>query len=327
MIEDLERELVRAMAKEVADLPEPHLDLHRMQHYRPARRLVVPGVAVGVAMVVATPLAAAHSGVFRSAPAADKHVQLSTPAGPLTPPDPRLSVSVPPSVPSVPGAPGVPAAQPLPSLEPTLTVPDTCTAVRRALTAAEHAAAARQLRAAFDGVARRLLGDGVSRHVAALSAADVDRLLPPAGAMITYYDCSLGQTLTPEQRAAAVAEVRRAVTDAQTALLAARSAIEQALGNGKLPSWLGDLDIHVVSRTAAAMVVRVDLGAARPGLPASGSVTVTVRLADRAVVSIQPSGLKLPPGLPVPKIPVSLPSLPIPVPLPPQVPGLPTSGR
>jgi hypothetical protein len=324
MIEDLERELTRAMAKEVADLSAPHLDLHRMQHHRPGRRLVVPGVAVGVAMVVGAPLAAAHTGVFRSAPVADKQVQISTPAGQLTLPAPQVSVSRPPAVPGVPGVPSLP---PLPTLDKTPSPPDACTTVRRTLTAAEHAAAVGQLRAAYQALARRELGAGVTRRVSQLSDADLARLLPKAGAMITYYDCALGRTLPADQQAAAVAEVRKAVADAQTALLGARKALEQALGDGKLPSWLGDLDIHLVGRTTETMTLRIDLGTPRPGLPASGSVTVAIRLADRTVISIQPSGLKLPPGLSVPQLPVSLPSLPIPVPQPPQVPGLPTGGR
>jgi hypothetical protein len=322
MIEDLERELTRAMTKEVADLAAPHLDLHRMQHHRPARRLVVPAAAVGVAVAVAAPLAAAR-GVFRSAPVANEQVQVSVSPGPVVPtvPLPRTGA---PTVPSVPGLSGT---VPLPSVAPTASVPDSCMLVRRTLSSAERVAAAGKLRATFDGLARRLLGAGVSRTIPTLSDADLDRLLPPAGAMITYYDCALGRVLTPEQRAAAIAEVRRAVTETETALLAARSAVEHALGRGNVPSWLGDLDIHLVGRTATTMVVRIDLATPRPGWPASGSITVTTRLADHTVVMIQPTELKLPPGLPVPQLPVPLPSLPIPVPLPSQVPGLPTGGR
>jgi hypothetical protein len=326
MIEDLERELTRAMADEVADLPAPQLDLRRMQPASPVRRLVVPGVAVGVAVAVAAPLAAAKSGAFRSAPAANSQVQvqLSTPAGQLSPPDPKVSITLPPKVPGVPSLGTVP---PLPTLDKTPSAPETCTTVRRTLTAAEHSAAVRQVQAAFDAVARRELAAGVGRQVGAPSPADLALLLPKTGEMITYYDCALGRSLPPEQQAAAIAEVRRAVADAGTTVQGARAALERALGNGKLPSWLGDLDIHVVNRTAAAIVLRIDLGAPKAGWPASGSLTVTIRVSDRAVVAIQPAGLKLPPGLPVPQLPVSLPSLPVPVPLPPQVPGLPTGGR
>lgn len=324
MIEDLERELTQAMADEVADLPTPHLDLHRMQHHRPARRLIVPGVAVGVAVAVGAPLAAAQTGVFGGTPVADSRVEVTTPPGQLPPAGAQVTVSVSPSLPSVPDLSSLP---PLPTLDKTPSAPDACSTVRRTLTAAEHAAAVRQVQAAFAAVARRELAAGIGRQVGAPSAAELERLVPNAGAMITYYDCALGRQLSPEQQAAAVAEVRRAVTDAETAVLGARAALEHALGNGQLPNWLGDLDLSVVSRTAQAIVVRVELAAARPGLPASGSITATIRVSDRSVVSIQPAGLKLPPGVSVPQLPVSLPSLPVPVPLPPQVPGIPTGGR
>jgi hypothetical protein len=326
MIEDLEQELTRAMAADVADLPEPRLDLHRIQHPRPARRLVVPGVAAGVALAVAAPLAAAKAGAFRSAPVANTQVQVSASDGQLV--APKLPAGVPPAVPDLPAVSSLP---PLPPLDKTPVAPDACSTVRRTLTAAERSAAVRQLRASFDAVAKKELAAGVTRQVGAPSVADLARLLPNAGAMVTYFDCALGRTLPPEQAAAAVAEVRRAVADAQTMVQATRAALEQALGNGKLPSWLGDLDIHMVNRMAGEIVLRIDLGAPKAGWPASGSITVTIRATDRSVISIQPGGLKLPPGLPVPqlpatpKLPVSLPSLPVPVPLPPQVPGLPTS--
>ncbi|MEN3359456.1 MAG: hypothetical protein V7637_3438 [Mycobacteriales bacterium] len=329
MIEDMEHELTRAMAADVADLPAPNLDLHRMQPHRPARRLIVPGVAVGVAMAVAAPMAAAHRGPFRTTPVANQDVPAPARGG-LSAPDLGVPGSIAPSLSGLPSVPALPGkAVPLPTIPPSASVPDACTTLRRALTADEYAAAVRRVQTVFATVARTELGTGADRALAALSGADLQRLLPPAGELVTYYDCSLGHQLTADQRAAAIAEVRRAVTDAQAMVVAAKTGVQRALGNGKVPSWLGDLAIHLVRRDAAAMVLRIDLGTPLPKWPASGSVTVTFRAADHTVVNIQPSGLKLPPNLTVPQLPVALPTQPIPVPLPSLAPGvgLPTGGR
>jgi hypothetical protein len=238
------------------------------------------------------------------------------------------SLSVPPKVP------GVPGVLPLPSITVPSSLPDACSIVRRALTADEWAAAVRTVQATVaDLAAKQLgvtpLGGKATRALAPLTEADLRGLLPPTGAMVTYYDCSLGHVLDADQRAAAIAEVRRAVADAQAMVLAAKAGITRALGNGVVPSWLGDFGIHLVNRTATTMVLRVDLGTPLPQWPASGSVTVTFRLADHAVVKIQPDGLKLPPHLPVPQLPIPLPTVPIPVSLPSLAPGLglPTGGR
>jgi hypothetical protein len=328
MIEDLEHELTRAMASEVADLPTPHLDMQRMQHYRPpGRRLVVPGIAVGVAVAVAAPMAAAHTGPFRTAPTADQRVQL--PKVPLSSvPSVGVPASVLPSL-SVPKVPGVPGAVPLPSIAPAGSLPDACTIVRRALTEDEWVAAVGKVRTTVADLAAKQLGVTATRALAPLTEADLRGLLPPTGAMITYYDCSLGHVLDADQRAATIAEVSRAVTDAQAMVLAAKAGITRALGNGVVPSWLGDFAIHLVNRSATTMVLKIDLDTPLPQWPASGSITVTYRLTDHSVVSIQPTGLKLPPHLPVPQLPVPLPTVPIPVPLPSLAPGLglPTGGR
>ncbi len=332
LIEDLERELVQAMAADVADLPAPNLNLHRMHlQHRPARRLLVPGVAVGVAVAVAAPVAAARTGAFHSRPVANP---AGTGSGQPGTPGLGTPASVLPSLSGLPPAPSLPGGPvPLPTIAPSGSgapdLPDTCTALRRALTADEYAAAVRRVRAVFADLARTELGTGPRRALAALSAADLQRLLPPAGGLVTYYDCAPGRVLDADQRAAAIAEVRRAVTDAQALLLAAKTGIERALGAGKVPNWLGDLAIHVVSRNAATMVLRIDLETPLPQWPASGSITVTFRLADHTVVNIRPTDLKLPPHLPVPQLPIPLPTVPIPVPLPSLAPGLglPTGGR
>jgi hypothetical protein len=333
MIDELEDELARAMAAEVADLPAPRLDLHRMQSHRPVgRKLLVPGVAVGVAVAVAAPMAAAHTGPFHTAPAANAKLDVSASAGATLPtgvPTGVLpSVSVPVPVPSV-SLPSVPGVLPLPSVPVPSSLPDACQAVRRALSADEYAAAVRKVRAAVADLAAKQLGVASGRVLAPLTEADLRGLLPPSGALVTYVDCSLAQVPDADQRAAAIAEVRRAVSDAQAMVLAAKAGITRALGNGVVPGWLGDFGIHLVSRTESTMVLNVVLGTPLPQFPASGSLTVTYRLTDHSVVNIRPLGLKLPPHLPVPQLPVPLPTVPIPVPLPSLAPGLglPTGGR
>jgi hypothetical protein len=314
MTDDLERELTRAMAADVANLTPPQLDLRRI-HRRPVRRLALPGAVVAVAVAAAAPFAAAGTGVLdRSPVSAENDV---APAVPLTTTAtlPRLS----PAPPSI--------KVPRPPVE---TGKDraTCVSQQHTFSTEERAAAVRQLRAAAAALSQRALGAGPQRRVVLLTLAELDRLLPKAGATVTYRPClPPGRVVSAAQRAAALAEVRRAAADVETAVLGARKALEQAFGEKELPSWLGDLEVTVVSRTADRLVLRIAFGQPKRGWPLSGSITVVVRLPDRTVVAVDTSRLTLPPGLSVPRPPLPLPPVPLPVPSPPEVPGLPTGGR
>jgi hypothetical protein len=321
MIEDLERELTAAMADEVAELGPPQLDLNRMQH-RPARRLVLPGAAVVVAVAAAAPLAAAKTGVLGSHPASSNRDLPAVPAGSIVPPNHLPKLSLPPTgKPSLPAPPsiGVPSAK--------VPVPVRCVIKHRAFRSDERLAALRQLRAAADQLAASGLGAGHARKVLALTNVDLDRFLPQVGATISYYDCLPGSP-TAAQRAAVISEVRRAIAQAQTAMTATRVALEKALGAHQLPGWLGDLQVTVVSQTSERIVLKVSFPAAHlpGGQHAGGSITITIRTADRAIVSIDTSGLTLPAG--IPQLPThSLPPVPLPAPPSLPVPGLPPTGR
>jgi hypothetical protein len=319
MIDDLERELTRAMADDVADLIPPHLDLRRIQR-RPARRLVVPGAIVAVAVAAAAPIAAAKTGVLDHAPVSADQDVVPGNVGQLAPPANKLPAT--PPLPSV-SAPHLPGAAPV--LPPSVPLPHGCTVRHRTFSSDERAAALRQLRQLADGLAGKVLGAGHARRVAVLSAAQLDRMVPRVGATISYFDCLPSKPLSAAKRAAAIAEVRRAAAQVQTAVMGARSALEHALGSAELPGWLGDIDVTVLSQTAQRMVIRIDFGSPRPTRPVGGSITVTIRMADRSIVAIDRSLLTLPPGIPVP--PNSLPSVPIPAPPTLPVPGLPTGGR
>lgn len=322
MIENLERELTAAMADDVAELDPPQLDLNRM-HRRPARRLVVPGALVAVAVAAGAPLAAAKTGVLGH-PASSNRDLPANPVGPLTPPSQLPKLTLPPSVkPSLPAPPVVRVPSSVPAKVP---VPVQCTIKHRAFRSDERFAALRQLRTAVNDAAASGLGAGRARQVAALSAADLEKFLPRAGITVSYYDCLPGVP-SAAQRAAAIAEVRKAVAQAQTAMTAARVALEQTLRSHQLPAWLGDLQITVVSQTADQIVIKISFPVSHlPGQHAAGSITVTVRTADRSIVSIDTSGLTLPPGIPA--IPThSLPPVPLPAPPSLPVPGLPPTGR
>jgi hypothetical protein len=321
MIEDLERELTAAMADDVAELSPPQLDLNRM-HRSPARRLVVPGAVVAVAVAAAAPLAAAKTGVL-SHPASSNHTLPPNPVGTIAPPTELPTVTLPPPPSGKPSLPAPPSVS-LPSVP--SKIPVTCTIKHRAFRSDERLAALRQLRAAVDELAATGLGAGRARQVAALSPAELDRFLPRAGVTISYYDCLPGLP-SAAQRAAAIAEVRKAVAQAQTAVTAARVALEQALRSHQLPSWLGDLQITVVSQTDQRVVVKISFPTSHlPGQHAAGSIIVTIRTADRSIVSIDTSGLTLPPGIPT--VPThSLPPVPLPAPPSLPVPGLPPTGR
>ena len=217
---DIERELVAAMAQRAGGLPAPRVDLPAIRRRTATRRrIMVPAIATGLALVTAAPFAVAQSGLLDHGRSGGSGV--GSP----------VSTSLPSSGSVLPGAtaPNGSAVSPGPkqggsgsqgskgSPAPGAGSGDSgCASVRGPLTAAE--------RSALLGEAQTVLAQARSSLAGALDKGGLgdakpvafshdlpNQLLPEVGTVVSQVECEGQRHLSAAQHKATLDQVRRAV--------------------------------------------------------------------------------------------------------------------
>jgi hypothetical protein len=279
-----EEELRAAMAKDVAGLGTPRIDLHAIRRRTATRRRVLIPAAVGlISLVVAGPIALAQSGI-----GLPKVVgEIVSDSQPETLPD--MSPQPVGQAPKDGSQTGSPAAQPKgegQSAESGAAPATECVSSSGPLPAAERTALLRDaggvVRTAQGAVAGTL---GKIERIT-FAANTVDRLLPQVGSVVRLVTCGDVVKLADAERTTILGHVRAVVNS--TSVVAA----------GVLHQTVGELDlgvatpvaVAVVNRTQNFVVVSASLGGG--AIPDLGTITVVVQL-DGTVTRVDLSGLDL----------------------------------
>jgi hypothetical protein len=281
-----EQELRAAMAKDVAELGTPRIDLHAIRRRTATRRRVLIPAAVGlISLVVAGPIALAQSGI-----GLPKVVgEIVSDSQPETLPD--MSQQPVGQAPQDGGSQaGSPAAQPKgegQSGEASGAAPATeCVSSLGPLPAAERTALLRDVTGVVRSTQGTVAGALGKIETVSFAANTADRLLPQVGSVVRLVTCGDEVKLAAAERTTILGHVRAVLNS--TSVVAA----------GVLHQTVGELDLGVATPVAVAVVSRTDkfvvLSASLGGgvIADLGTITVVVQL-DGTVTKVDLSGLDL----------------------------------